>query len=138
MIINMTPIRKILHQYVNKGWTSAEEIAGLIGKSKRYVYYVLEGEKHLKDHEILTLTQHFSRMGKNQLARLFLSSGYEITKVGEVTIDGSLNDEAADLMRVMGEIMTLTRQHEIEEALERVDDLKNITNRVKEEVRRVG
>lgn len=136
--MNMTPIRKILHQYINKGWTSAAEIAELIGKSKRHVHYVLEGERHFKDHDVLTLAQHFSSMGRNQFAALFLSSKYEITRVGEVTIDGSLNDEAADLMRVMGEIITLSRQHETAEALERVEDLKSVVHRVTEEVRRVG
>src|SRR5690625_554528 len=100
----MTPVRRILNQYKNRGITSAEEIASLVGCSVRRVHYVLEGEKHFWDYEVMTICKHFSNMGYNELSKQFLSSKWGLVPVGDMKINGCLLDENGEITRLMGKL----------------------------------
>lgn len=130
----MNPIRRILLQYVNKGFTSVEELAGLISCSKRRIYYVMEGEKYLHDHEVLTIAQHFSTMGHNELSGLFLCSKFQVVPTGEVKINGCLHDENAEITRIMGSLISHFKSGDKDEAVALLPELSKQYNRVRHEV----
>lgn len=135
MGVTMSPIRRILLQYINRGLTSAEELAALIGCSKRKVYYVLEGEKYLFDHEVMTICQHFSSMGHNELSKQFLSGRFGVIPIGDIRINGCLLDENGEITKTMGKLMEHFYRGEKEEGLSLVDDLLKVCKQVKHELK---
>lgn len=134
----MSPIRRILLQYVNKSVTSAEEIATLIGCSKHKVYYVLEGKKHFYDYEVMTLCQHFSSLGKNDLSRQFLSAKYNVVPMGDVKINGCVLDENGEITKTMGRLIELFGRGEKDEGLTLIDDLLMQVNQLKQELKNLS
>lgn len=131
-----TPFARIISQYINKGLTSAEEIASLLSCSTRRVYKIVnEAEGHFLDWEAQTLCQHFSTQGHNELSRLFISCKYSFVPTGEVLINGSLEDETAAATKIMGRMLEMFDEKKKSEGLELCDKLEAVVKRKKAEFR---
>lgn len=124
----MNPIRKILNKYKALGlFDSNEELAGILDCSARKIGYVLSGDAHLSDEELLVLQRYFGQMGRFELNYLGLAEGYAITVRGESRIDGCTLDEFRDI------VQTLSRSEEnkhgdLDLSIKEANDLRGLVD----------
>lgn len=116
--------------------TSISEIASLIGKGERLVYYYQDrGDKRFYTlEEAAQLAKHFSAKGYNHLSELFLSNRNIIIPYVPGMASGSMQDKTERLHRIAVRLQESYEGNAVEPLKDELDKLMKLSADVRAEI----
>lgn len=95
----------VLNQLLAEGRFSAEDLAALAGCSANMIYRVRNEDADFSFAKAQSLSLGLCRQGEHRVALTMVTPNLRVCDETEATVNGSIDDEAADLFMAFGAVV---------------------------------
>lgn len=127
----------ILNRLVYTETVSVKDLAKTARCSESLIYKVLEDEADLGFGRVQMISLWLTEKGVTDLATAMLTPEYEVCPIGKTSSDGRIDDEAADMLSALGQVVDAHKQKDEEKMSQFIEQAELVLSRMKAERDRI-